>query len=84
MRDAIIDNDLKLLQAVNARITLAARLDAYTRQHGLAALEQGTDDWMHRYIRLANRGPLSDEGLRELYAHLLELTRREVRGDRED
>lgn len=82
MRDALIDNDLKLLAAVNARITLAKRLDTYTRQHDLEALEQVPDDWMHRYIRLANRGPLSEDGLRELYGHLLELTRREIgRGD---
>lgn len=81
MRDAIIDNDLKLLAAVNARITLANRLEAYTRQHDLRAVEQVTDDWMQRYIQLANRGPLSDEGLRDLYGHLLELTRREVGGE---
>ena len=78
MRDALIDNDLKLLAAINARITLAARLDTYTRQHGRKAVEQVPDDWMHLYIQLANQGPLSDEGLRDLYGHLLEITRREV------
>jgi len=29
----------------------------------------------------ANRGPLSDEGLRELFGELLDLTKREVAGD---
>jgi hypothetical protein len=29
----------------------------------------------------ANRGPLSDDGLRELFGGLLDLTKREVAGD---
>lgn len=78
MRDAIIDNDLKLLAAVNARITLAARLDAYTHQNDLQEFDQQREDWMQRYIQGANHGPLSDEGLRELYGALIELTKREI------
>jgi hypothetical protein len=33
---------------------------------------------MHRYLQGANRGPLSAEGLREIYGHLLDLTKRET------
>jgi flavin-binding protein dodecin len=63
MRDAIIDNDLKILQAVNQRLEF---------------VDQQREDWMHGYLQRANRGPLTVDGLRELYEHLLELTKRET------
>lgn len=75
MRDAIIDNDLKILAAVNARLTLAARLEAYARQNDREGLTPAREEWMLRYLQGANGGPLSDEGLRRLYATLVALTR---------
>ena len=37
---------------------------------------------MLQYLARANRGPLTEEGLRELFAEVLDLTKREVgRGD---
>jgi chorismate mutase len=78
MRDAIIDNDLKLLQVVNQRLELVRRLRAYKESQGLEFVDQKREDWMHGYLQSANRGPLSAEGLRELYGHLLELTKRET------
>ncbi len=80
MRDAIIDNDLKLLQAINQRLTLVARLRGYKLAQGLGFVDQAREDWMHRYLQGANRGPLSPEGLREIYGHLLDLTKRETNG----
>jgi hypothetical protein len=35
---------------------------------------------MLSYVTRANQGPLSGEGLREIYEELLELTKREVAG----
>jgi chorismate mutase len=78
MRDAIMDNDLKLLAAVNARLELVARLRAYKRSQGMEFVDQAREDWMHRYLAAANGGPLSDEGLHEIYGHLLDLTKRET------
>jgi chorismate mutase len=78
MRDAIIDNDLRLLQAVNRRLELVARLRAYKESHGIEFVDPSREEWMHRYLQGANRGPLSPEGLRELYEHVLELTKRET------
>jgi hypothetical protein len=34
---------------------------------------------MLQYLTRANRGPLSADGLREIYTELLDLTKREVR-----
>ncbi|HWH13577.1 MAG TPA: chorismate mutase [Miltoncostaeaceae bacterium] len=83
MRDAIIDTDLRLLATVNQRLTLVARLRAYKRAQGLPFVDTAREEWMHRYLQGANRGPMSAEGLGDLYAHILELTKRETR-DAED
>jgi chorismate mutase len=78
MRDAIIDTDLTLVAAINARLELVARLRAYKRAQGMEFVDQAREDWMHRYLAAANRGPLSDDGLHEIYGHLLDLTKRET------
>jgi chorismate mutase len=75
MRDAIIDNDLKILAAVNARFTLTARLDAYAQQIGREGLTAEREELLLRYLQGANRGPLSDQELREIYGRLLDITR---------
>jgi chorismate mutase len=80
MRDQIIDNDLKLLQAVNKRLELVARLRAYKEANGVEFVDQTREEWMHRYLQGANRGPVSPEGLSEIYGHLLDLTKRETNG----
>jgi chorismate mutase len=78
MRDAIIDNDLKLMQVVNQRLELVGRLRAYKQSQEMEFVDQQREDWMHSYLQRANRGPMSAQGLRELYDHLLELTKRET------
>ena len=70
----------KLLQAVNSRLELVARLRAYKRSQGMEFVDPAREEWMHRYMSGANRGPLSDEGLHEIYGHVLELTKRETEG----
>jgi len=36
------------------------------------------EEWMLQYLARANRGPLSSEGLRELFEEILALSKREV------
>ncbi len=81
MRDAIIDTDLKLLQTINARIELVKRLRTYKRSQGMDFVDPAREEWLHNYLQGANRGPLSPEGLREIYGHLLDLTKSETRED---
>lgn len=78
MRDQIVDNDVKLVQAVNARLKLVARLRAYKEDNGITFVDPSREAWMHRFLQGANTGPLSADGLTELYDHLLELTKRET------
>ncbi len=81
MRDQIVDNDLKLIQAINRRLDLVARLRQYKESQGMPFVDQSREEWMHRFLQGANKGPLSSEGLTEIYGHLLELTKRETTGE---
>lgn len=78
MRDQIVDNDIKLVQAINQRLALVARLRAYKEERGIPFVDTTREEWMVRYLQGANKGPLSDDGLAEIYGHLLELTKRET------
>jgi chorismate mutase len=63
---------------VNARLRLVARLKAYKKSRGLEFVDLEREEWMLNYLLRANRGPLSAEGLRELFSEILDLTKREV------
>ena len=78
LRDAVIDNDLKFLQAMNQRLVVVARLREFKERHEVEFVDPSREEWMHRYLQGANKGPISPEGLRELYEHVLELTKRET------
>ncbi|MBM3664537.1 MAG: chorismate mutase [Actinobacteria bacterium] len=78
MRDQIIDNDLKILQALNQRLALVSRLRAYKEEGGMAFVDHSREEWMVRYLQGANKGALSDAGLTEIFGHILELTKRET------
>lgn len=81
MRDQILDNDIKLVQAINQRLALVARLRAYKEERGIPFVDTSREEWMVRYLQGANKGPLSGEGLADIYGHVLDLTKRETAGD---
>ena len=78
LREQISDNDRAIVDAINKRLRLVARLKDYKSSHGYEFVDQAREDWMMSYVARANRGPLSGDGLREIYAELLDLTKREV------
>jgi chorismate mutase len=78
LRREISDLDRSIVAAVNKRLQLVARIKRYKEEHGIPFLDPDREQWMLRYLERANRGPLSSEGLGELYAELLDLTKREV------
>ena len=84
LREQISDADRKIVEAINARLTLVARLKAYKESRGLSFVDPEREEWMLNYLTRANRGPLSADGLREIFAEVLDLTKREVaRGEPE-
>jgi chorismate mutase len=77
-REAISDNDRKLVDAINRRLELVARIKTYKEAQGIDFLDPDREEWMLSYLQRANRGPLSAEGLQEFYRQVLDLTKREV------
>ena len=82
IRDQISDNDLKIIDAVNKRLKLVAQLWKYKEQHDIPASDPAREAWMLTYVSRANKGPLSQEGLAELYQHILDLTKHEMDGSK--
>ena len=78
LREQISDNDRAIVRALNRRLELVARLKRHKESHGIAFVDPKQEEAVLRDLARANRGPLSQEGLRELYTRVLELTKREV------
>ena len=78
LREQISDNDRALVEAINTRLRLVARLKSYKESRGLSFVDPEREEWMLQYLSRANRGPLSSEGLHEIFEELLDLTKREV------
>jgi chorismate mutase len=78
LREQISDNDRALVDAINTRLKLVARLKSYKESRGLSFVDPEREEWMLQYLSRANRGPLSADGLREVFEELLDLTKREL------
>ncbi len=78
LREQISDNDVAIVAAINARLKLVARLKSVKEERGIDFLDPAREEWMLQYLTRANRGPLSAEGLHEIYTELLDLSKREV------
>jgi len=77
-REQISDNDLKMLEALNKRVKLVKRLKDYKDSQGIGFYDAAQEDWVITYLCRANRGPLSNEALREIYTVVLQVVKREA------
>jgi chorismate mutase len=78
LREQIAGVDRDLLEAVNRRAELVRRLREHKVEHGYDFVDRAQEQRVVDRLAEANRGPLSDDALRELYRVLLELTKRET------
>ncbi len=78
LREQLTDNDVKIVEALNTRLELVAQLKRVKDEVGVDFLDPAREEWLLQYLASANRGPLSAEGLREIYTELLALTKREL------
>jgi chorismate mutase len=78
LREQISDNDRVLIEAMNRRLELVAKLWSYKRAKGRDVLDHEREEWMLKYLARANRGPLSRHGLEELFHTVLAVTKREL------
>jgi chorismate mutase len=69
-----------VLDALNRRLELVARLKHHKEETGLAFLDPERERQMLAELRAANVGPLSDEGVEVLLRALLDLTKAELEG----
>ena len=79
VRREISDLDRALVELVNKRLKLVASLKRYKEEHGIDFVDLAREEWMLQYLQRFNQGPLSRDGLSELYHELLALMKREVR-----
>ena len=84
LRDQISDNDLKIIEALNKRLKLVTQLRRYKQAHGIDFVDPEREQWMLTYLSRANNGPLSPEGLREIFDHILSLTKAEIMREDEE
>ena len=78
LREQISDTDRTIVEAINKRLDLVARLKRYKESRGMSFVDPEREEWMLSYLTRANRGPLSPAGLEELFSEILDLTKREV------
>ncbi len=78
LREQISDTDRAILDAVNARLELVARIKEHKEARGIDFLDPAREQSMLRELTAANRGPLSGEGVQDLLTSVLELTKHEV------
>ena len=78
LREQLTANDVEIVEAMNTRLELVARLKQVKEERGIDFLDPAREQWLLEYLADANRGPLSAEGLHELYTTLLDLTKREL------
>lgn len=78
LRDEIADVDRRLVSTINARLALVKRMRKYKEQRGIPLLDPAREEWMLQYLKRANTGPLSSDGLANLYTRVLALTKEEL------
>ncbi len=81
LREEIAAVDRAILDDVNARIELVAKIRSYKADAGLPFVDRERERELIEALGAQNAGPLTAEGLRELYTYLLDLTKREVGRD---
>jgi chorismate mutase len=78
LREQLAVNDRALLDLVNKRLDLVQQIKQRKTELGVEFVDPEREAWLLDHLRSANSGPLSDEGLRELLATVLDLTKREL------
>jgi chorismate mutase / prephenate dehydratase len=78
LREQISAVDRAIVEAINERLRLVARLKRYKDEHGIAFVDPEREAALFEERSRENSGPLSDEGLRAFYAELLAIVKREL------
>ena len=77
-REQITSLDERLLEGLNARLEVVARLKAYKEERGYDFVDAGREQAMLDHLAARNRGPLSAQGLERIYREIVALGKREI------
>jgi chorismate mutase/prephenate dehydratase len=78
LRAQVSEIDRSIIEAFNRRLEIVAQIKRHKDEHGIEFLDPGREAAMIAEQSSENTGPLSESGLRALYAELLALTKREL------
>ena len=78
LRDQIAAADAALVDTVNRRLELVRRLKEHKASRGLEFVDRAQEERLIERLADQNPGPLSQDGLRELYRALLDVVKREA------
>ena len=78
LREQVSGNDQTILEALNRRIQLVEDIKAYKKAQKLDFFDAAQEDRVLADLCQANRGPMTDEGLREIFEYLLKWTKQEI------
>jgi len=81
LRALLATNDLALLDSVNRRLDLVREIKQRKEELGVSFVDREREAWLLDHLQRANNGRLSEEGLREFFTRVLDLTKRELAGD---
>jgi chorismate mutase len=79
LRDQVTAVDTSIIDAFNRRLELVAQIKRHKDAQGVDFVDPERERSMFDDQLRRNAGPLSDDGLRALYAEVLALTKRELR-----
>ena len=77
-RERISALDGELVALLNQRLGVVRELHAYKRARGYPMVDPARESRLLDALVAANPGPMSDDGLRDLWASLLKLQTREA------
>ena len=78
LREQIAERDRAILDAVNARLKLVTELKRHKQTQGIDFADPEQEERLLQALETANAGPLSRDGLRQLWKEILALTKRET------
>ncbi len=78
LRERITAADRAVLAALNRRLELVDQLKRHKESVGIEFVDPDRERRLVEELRADNRGPLSDEGVEQLFGEILALTKREL------
>jgi chorismate mutase/prephenate dehydratase len=78
LRGEVAAADLGLLALVNRRLELVREIRAHKEANGLPFLDPGQEELLVARLKEANAGPLSADGVEQLFREVLALIKREL------